>query len=74
VRNIVLSPAPRKVQKFAHTPEEIARACLAAARNNPERAIALAGRHAHGAKMRAVVAAIGTALLRASPAAKGGVP
>lgn len=46
------------------TPEQIAQACLAAARGNPERAILFAGRHAHGAKLRAAVAAIGSELLR----------
>lgn len=50
--------------KQYHTVEQIAQACLAEARNNPERAIALAGRHAHGATLRAVVAAIGSELLR----------
>jgi len=41
------------------TPEQIARECLAAAHNNRERAIALAGKRARGAKLRAVVRAIG---------------
>jgi hypothetical protein len=57
--------AIRKVQKFAGTPEQIARRCLAEAHNNPDRAIALAGRYARGGKLRATVAAIGTGLLRA---------
>jgi hypothetical protein len=54
------------------TPEQIARECLAEACNNPDRAIALAGKRARGAKLRATVVAIGSALLRASPPAKGG--
>jgi hypothetical protein len=73
VRNVqVLSPTTRKVQNFTATPEQLAHDCLAEACNNPERAIALASRYAHGARMRATVAAIGSAFLRASTAAKGG--
>jgi hypothetical protein len=45
------------------TPREIAKRCLADAGNNPDRAIALAGRHARGARLRATVVAIGDALL-----------
>jgi hypothetical protein len=68
-------PTSKRDRITSHsTPEQIAQDCLAAARGNPERAILLAGRHAHGAKMRAVVAAIGTAFLRASTAADGRAP
>jgi hypothetical protein len=48
------------------TPEQLARACLAEARGIRNKAIALAGKHARGAKLRAVVREIGNALLRAS--------
>jgi hypothetical protein len=50
--------------KIHPSPDRLARQCLAEARNNPDRAIALAGRHARGATLRATIAAIGTALLR----------
>jgi hypothetical protein len=67
MRNVqVLSPTARKVQNFTATPEQIARECLAAAHNNFDRAIALAGRRACGGKLRAAVVAIGGAFLRAS--------
>jgi hypothetical protein len=44
--------------------EQVARECLAEAHNDPERAIALAGRHARGAKLRAVHMRIATVLLQ----------
>jgi hypothetical protein len=55
------------------SPDQIAQRCLAEAGNDPDRATRLVGRYAHGARQRATVAAIGSALLRASTAAKGGV-
>ena len=48
------------------TPEQLARECLAAAYNNRDQAIAIAGKRVRGAKLRATVAAICSALLRAS--------
>jgi hypothetical protein len=51
-----------------NTPKELARQCLAEAHNNPQRAISLAGKRAHGARLRAVVMAIGDALLRGATA------
>jgi hypothetical protein len=62
----VLSSTGRKVQNFTAGPEQLAHDCLTEARNNPKRAIALAGRYAHGARLRATIAAIGSALLRVS--------
>ena len=68
VRNMsnvqVLRSTGRKVQNFTATPEQLAHDCLEEARNNPERAIALAGRYAHGTRLKATIAAIGTAFLR----------
>jgi hypothetical protein len=63
---LTYKPPTRGVNKtiLDNTPKALARQCLAEAANNPERAIALAGRRAHGAKLRAVVAAIADALLR----------
>lgn len=46
------------------TPEQIAQGCLTEARNNPDKAIALARCRAHGRELRATIAAIGTAFLR----------
>jgi hypothetical protein len=69
----VLSPTAPKVQNFTATPEQLAHDCLAEARN-PERAIALASRYAHGARLRATIAAIANAFLRASTAAEGEAP
>lgn len=43
---------------------QLARLCLAEARKNPHRAAALAARHVRGATLRAVIAAIGSAILR----------
>jgi hypothetical protein len=48
-----------------HSPEQIATECLEEAGNDLERACALAGRRARGAKLRLVHVAIGNALLRA---------
>jgi hypothetical protein len=57
---------PSKPQPQAMTPAELARQCLAEAHNDPDRAIALAGKRARGAKLRATYAVIGNALMRAS--------
>jgi hypothetical protein len=60
----VLGQASAKPTKIA-TPEQVAQECLAAARNNRDRALVLAGKRTHGARQRAVVRAIGNALLGA---------
>jgi len=52
--------------KRDRSPAQLAAECLAEIDNDPERAIALAGKCARGAKLRAVHAAIGNTLLRAS--------
>jgi hypothetical protein len=54
----------RKVQNFTATPEQLAHDCLAEARNDPDRAVAIAAMYAHGRRLRATHAAIGTAFLR----------
>ena len=65
MRNIqVLSPVTGKVYTVAGTPDLIARACLAEAHNDPDRAVRLAGKRARGANLRAVIREIGNALLR----------
>jgi hypothetical protein len=58
-----IMPSARKVQNFTATPEQLADDCLAEARNNPERAITLAGIYAHGGRWRATVVASGHAFL-----------
>jgi hypothetical protein len=62
----IIRPLTASKRAVPNSPEDIARACLATAGNNPERAIALASGYAHGARLRATIAAIGSALLRAS--------
>jgi hypothetical protein len=63
--------AGKRDQVAGHrTPEQLARACLVEARSDPDKAIALARRHVHGRELRATIAAIGSAFLRAS----GGAP
>jgi hypothetical protein len=52
------------IGKHDPTPEQIARQCLAAARSDPGRAIALARRCLRGAQLRATLTAIASALLR----------
>jgi hypothetical protein len=47
-----------------NTPVQIARACLAAAHDDAQRAIALAGKFARGATLRAVIMTVGTMILR----------
>lgn len=47
------------------TPAQIAAKCLAETGNDLDRALALAGKRARGAKLRAVVVAISDALRRA---------
>ena len=78
--NPATQPSKRSTKSSQRrTPEQIARACIAEARNNPmfgsscstDRAIALAGRYAHGAKLRWVIRAIGEALNRKGAARKG---
>ena len=55
---------PRLTDKHDLTPKQLARECLAEGRNNPDSAITLARRYACGTRLRATVAAIGSALLR----------
>jgi len=60
------SQQPSVTRARALTPRQLAEQCLAEARNNPDKAIALAGKRARGWKLRATVVVIGNALLRAS--------
>jgi hypothetical protein len=48
------------------TPQQLARECLAETGGDLDRAVRLAGKRARGAKLRATVYEIGSALLRAS--------
>jgi hypothetical protein len=48
------------------TDEQLVEHCLAEAGNDPRQAFRLASKHARGARLRAVTARIGSALLRRS--------
>ena len=55
---------PRQVRPGDLTVAQLAQRCIEEAANDSTRAVRLAGRYARGAKARAVVAAIGSTLLR----------
>jgi hypothetical protein len=48
---------------FYASPKQLALRCLADCRNDPDRAVALAGRYAHGHRLREVITAISNAWL-----------
>ena len=48
---------------FYASPKQLALRCLADSRNDPDRAVALASRYAHGHRLREVITAIGNAWL-----------
>jgi hypothetical protein len=48
---------------FHYSAKQLALQCLADTHNDPDRAVALAGRYAHGRRLRETIAAIGNAWL-----------
>ena len=60
-----LMPCPLRSKQYC-TVQQFARECLAEAGNDPRQAFRLASKHARGARLRAVTARIGSALLRRS--------
>jgi hypothetical protein len=59
---------PISLAAFRYDPSQLARQCLADSHQDPIAAVALAARYAHGSRLRATVAAIGTAVLTSGAA------